>query len=100
MEDINWGLWCRGLISAFGNGAMVAVSALMVLKEPPSYWQLMLMAIFPMALQFFSYLKQTPPPIGKVQRVIDLRQDMVDTQQKGIDKDQKTADQAKGVEGC
>jgi len=65
MNDLNWGLWLRGLISAFSNGAMIAVGALMVLKQPPTAWELLYIAIFPMALQFFGYIKQNPPPLGK-----------------------------------
>jgi hypothetical protein len=95
MDNINWGVWLRGLISAFANGATIAVGALMLLPEPPKPWRLLLIAVFPMALQFFSYLKQTPPPIGKAQAVLDLRQDMVSTQQAGIDKDQKAVDKEK-----
>jgi uncharacterized membrane protein YedE/YeeE len=65
MNNLNWGGWLSGLISAFSNGCMIAIGALMVLKQRPAIWELCAIAIFPMLLQFFGYIRQNPPPIGK-----------------------------------
>lgn len=65
MNDMDWDSWFKGLITAFSSGAIIAIGSLMALKEPPDWWRLMLIAILPMALQFFSYLKQCPPSIHK-----------------------------------
>lgn len=65
MKNLAWGLWLQGLISAIANGLIIALVALIVLKQPPSNWELLVIAIFPAAVTFLSFIKQTPPPIGE-----------------------------------
>jgi hypothetical protein len=62
---MNWGAWFSGLIAALATGILTALVAIAVLPALPTGWQLFLVAGVPTALQFFGYLKQTPPPFGK-----------------------------------
>ena len=62
--NLNWGTWCSGLMSAIASGLMTALTAVIVLKVPPTSWEIFCIAVGPMALNFLGYIKQTPPPIG------------------------------------
>jgi hypothetical protein len=62
--NLNWGAWLQGLISAFASGGVTAIAALAVLKTRPDTWTLFVIAGIPAALNFFSYIKDCPPPIG------------------------------------
>jgi peptidoglycan/LPS O-acetylase OafA/YrhL len=64
MDNMNWGTWFRGAISALSSGIIIALTAIVVLKQPPTLWELFIIAIIPAALNFFSYIKQSPPPFG------------------------------------
>ena len=63
--NLNWGTWLRGLISSLANGLITALTAILVLKEPPSTWELLVIAVAPCIITFLGYIKQSPPPIGK-----------------------------------
>lgn len=63
--NLNWGAWLQGLIVALGTAAATVVGVLMGLDTCPTGWQMVKIVILPTALGFFSYLKQTPPPIAK-----------------------------------
>ncbi len=61
---MNWGEWGKGAISALANGLITAIMALVVLKQPPSTWELLCISVAPCLITFLGYLKQSPPPIG------------------------------------
>jgi hypothetical protein len=61
---MNWGDWCKGAISALANGLITAITALLVLKQPPSTWELFCIAGAPCLITLLAFLKQSPPPIG------------------------------------
>lgn len=67
---MNWGLWLQGLISSFASAAITVLTALVVLPQCPAGWQLFIIAVGPFLINFFSYIKQTPPPIGKTPPLI------------------------------
>ncbi len=64
--NLNWGEWCRGAISSLANGLVTAITAMLVLKQPPSSWELFVIAVAPCVITFLGYIRQSPPPIGKV----------------------------------
>jgi len=63
-DIMNWGSWLQGLISALASGLITALTAIVVLKLPPTTWELIVIAVIPALLNFLSFIKQTPPPIG------------------------------------
>jgi hypothetical protein len=64
MNNMNWGVWLRGVISSFSSGVITALAAIAVLKTPPDTWTLFVIGGIPTLLNFFSYIKQSPPPFG------------------------------------
>ncbi len=71
MNQMNWGAWIQGVISSICGAAVIVITALLVLSTPPKGWQLFVIAIGPFAINFFSFIKQNPPPIhwnGKERR--------------------------------
>jgi hypothetical protein len=64
MDNMNWGTWLRGVISSLSAGIITALAAVAVLKEMPSAWNLFVIGGIPTLLNFFSYIKQSPPPFG------------------------------------
>ena len=64
MENMNWGVWLRGVIQSLCSGAITALAALAILTEMPPAWKLFVIAGIPTLINFFSYIKQSPPPIG------------------------------------
>ena len=64
MENMNWGTWLRGLISSVSNGAITVLAAVAVLNEVPAAWKLFVIGGIPLLFNFFSYIKQSPPPFG------------------------------------
>ena len=64
MDTMNWGVWFRGLISSISLGCLTALGVVAVLSEPPALWKLFTIAGIPVLFNFFSYLKQSPPPFG------------------------------------
>lgn len=63
MNKLAWGKWLQGLISSVASAVVTVLTALLVLKEPPQDWQLFVIATGPFLINFFSYLKQCPPPL-------------------------------------
>jgi hypothetical protein len=73
MENMNWGVWIRGVISALSAGAITALAALATMNEWPPMWKLFVIGGIPTLLNFFSYIKQSPPPFGyKVVRDLSI----------------------------
>lgn len=64
MDSMNWGAWLRGLISSISNGAITVLAAVAVLNETPAPWKLFVIGGIPLLFNFFSYIKQSPPPFG------------------------------------
>jgi hypothetical protein len=64
MDNLNWGTWLRGLISSVSNGAITVLAAIAVLQEWPATWKLFVIGGVPLLFNFFSYIKQSPPPFG------------------------------------
>ncbi len=64
MENMNWGVWLRGVISSLSSGIITALAAMAVLKQMPTTWELFVIGGIPTLMGFFSYIKQSPPPIG------------------------------------
>ncbi len=64
MDNMNWGIWLRGVISSLSSGVITALAAMAVLKGMPTAWELFVIGGIPTLLNFFSYIKQSPPPIG------------------------------------
>lgn len=64
--NLNWGAWIQGLIASLASAAAAVIGVLMGLSTCPTGWELAKIAILPAALGFFSFIKQSPPPIGKV----------------------------------
>ncbi len=64
MDNMNWGVWLRGVISSVSAGIITALAAVATLNEMPSTWKLFVIGGIPTLLNFFSYIKQSPPPIG------------------------------------
>jgi hypothetical protein len=64
MDNMNWGIWLRGVISALSSGVITALTAIVVLKSPPDTWTLFVIGGVPTLLNFFAYIKQSPPPFG------------------------------------
>ncbi len=64
MDNMNWGVWFRGVVQSLSAGVITALVAVAVLKQMPSTWELFLIAGVPVLLNFFSYIKQSPPPFG------------------------------------
>ncbi len=64
MENMNWGVWLRGLISSLSSGLITALAAVAVLKQMPTAWELFIIGGIPTLMGFFAYIKQSPPPIG------------------------------------
>jgi hypothetical protein len=62
--NLNWGEWLKGLASACASAIVTILLVLIALPTPPHGWQLFVIAIGPFAVNFFSYIKQSPPPIG------------------------------------
>ncbi len=64
MENMNWGVWLRGAISAISSGLITALAAMAVLPNKPKAWELFVIGGIPTLMGFFSYIKQSPPPFG------------------------------------
>jgi hypothetical protein len=64
MENMNWGTWLRGVISSLASGLITALGAIVVLKVPPDAWTFFIIGGIPVFFNFFSYIKQSPPPFG------------------------------------
>ncbi len=64
VDNMNWGTWIRGLISSISNGAITVLAAVAVLTEMPATWKLFVIGGVPLLFNFFSYIKQSPPPFG------------------------------------
>jgi hypothetical protein len=64
MDNMNWGAWIRGAISALSSGVITALAAMAVLKERPEAWELFIIGGIPTLMGFFAYIKQSPPPFG------------------------------------
>ena len=64
MDNMNWGTWIRGLISSVSNGAITVLAAIALLDQMPEAWKLFVIGGIPLLFNFFSYIKQSPPPIG------------------------------------
>jgi len=62
---MNWSVWFQGLIVALASSAYTVISSLVILKTPPSGWELAVIAGGPFVLGFLGFIKQTPPPIGE-----------------------------------
>ena len=76
---MDWGQWIQGLISSAASAIVVVITALIVLPSCPAGWQLFVIAVGPFLINFFSYIKQTPPPIGQKKVFVDKTpQDLLD----------------------
>ncbi len=64
MDNLNWGTWARGLISALSTAAITVLVAIAVLDKMPQAWQLFVIGGIPLLLGFFAYIKENPPPFG------------------------------------
>jgi hypothetical protein len=65
---MNWGAWLQGLVAALATALLAILGVMMGLDSCPTGWQLFKVAIFPAIGGFLSYIKQSPPPLGKIQR--------------------------------
>ena len=64
MDNLNWGVWFRGLIQSISSGVITVLAAMATLKQMPEGWQLFIIGGIPTLLNFFAYIKQSPPPFG------------------------------------
>jgi hypothetical protein len=60
---MNWGAWLQGLISALATAGLTILATMAALEKPPTGWQLFIIAGIPALVNFFAYIKQSPPPI-------------------------------------
>lgn len=63
--NLNWGAWCQGLISAISDAVLIALGIVVFVPGKTSFREVALVCAIPVAKGFLTYLKQTPPPIGK-----------------------------------
>jgi len=64
MNQLNWGQWLQGLVSSVASAAVTVITALIVLPACPAGWELFVIGVGPFLINFFSFIKQSPPPIG------------------------------------
>jgi len=61
---MNWRAWLQGLISAISTGILTGFGTTAIIPGKTTIKELGMICLIPTIINFFMYLKQTPPPIG------------------------------------
>ncbi len=61
---LNWGVWLQGAISAISDGVLIGLGVMVFVPGQTTVKQIALICAIPVVKGFFTYIKQSPPPIG------------------------------------